>query len=328
MRAVICRAPGPPSSLAVEEVAPPPLGPGEVRIAVHAAGVNFADALIVAGQYQLPAPLPFSPGFEAAGEILEIGAGVSDSAGLAPGRRVLAVVSWGGWAEELVARVEAVVPIPDRMDFVTAAGFPVAYSTARIALDERARLAAGETLLVHGVTGNLGHSAAQIGKWLGATVIATAGGAEKVAAARPVADQVIDHRAEDVAARVKELTGGRGADVVFDPVGGAVFDASLDCVAWGGRILVIGFASGQVPALPTVRMLLGNCALIGTDWGAYLVREPGLVRDSLVDLLRGYGNGTFEPRVAQVFPLEEAAHALDAVATAAAAGKVVLTTDG
>ena len=225
-----------------------------------------------------------------------------------------------------MARAEAVVPIPDRMDFVTAAGFPVAYSTAQIALDERARLEAGETLLVHGVTGNLGHAAAHIGKWLGATVIATAGGAEKVAAARSVADQVIDHRAEDLAARVREITGGRGADVVFDPVGGGLFDASLDCLAWGGRILVIGFASGRLPELPVVRTLLNNCAVIGTDWGAYVVREPGRVRDSLVGLLRPFGNGAFVPRVAQVFPLAEAARALDAVATGASTGKVVLTT--
>lgn len=323
MKAVRCKEWGAPATLVVEEVAAPMPGAGAVRIAVRASGVNVADALMVAGQYQLPPPLPFSPGFEVAGEVAEVGDAVT---GLAPGRRVLAVLPYGGYAEEVVTPAANVLPIPDAMGYPTAAAFPVAYSTAFLALTHRGRLAPGETLLVFGATGNVGRAAVEVGKRLGATVIATAGGPEQARAVVGAgADHALDYREDDVPQRVTELTGGRGAAVVFDTVGGDLFDAALDCIAWEGRILVVGFASGRVPAVPTVQTLLRNCAVVGTDWGAYLRRDVGAIRESLSELLRWYEEGKLAPREPRVFPLGEAPAALEALLARTARSKIVLS---
>lgn len=325
MKAVVCKTRGAPATLAVEEIAAPSPGAGEVRIVVHAAGVNVADTLMVAGQYQFPPPLPFSPGFEVSGEIAACGDGVAE---LRPGDRVLAALPFGGYAEEVVAPAVQVAPLPDAMDYVTAAAFPVAYGAAHLALTYRAPLAAGATLLVCGATGNVGRAAVQVGKRLGATVIATARGPERLPLARAAgADHALDAGGGDgIVTRVRELTGGRGVDLVFDTVGGDLFDAALDCVAWEGRILVVGFAGGRVPELPTLRTLLGNCAVVGFDWTSYLVREPRRVRDSLAAALRWHGEGDLAPRVGRVLPLAEAPGALAAVAGGGADGKLVLTT--
>jgi NADPH2:quinone reductase len=320
MRAVICKTLGTPDLLSLETLDSPHPGPGQVSIAIHACGVNFADTLLIQGKYQLkPAP-PFSPGMEVGGEVLECGEGVTD---LKPGDRVMAVLSYGGYAEEVVAPVVAVVPLPPNMDFITAAGFPVAYGTSHLALTHRARLQPGENLLVHGASGGVGLTAVEIGKVLGATVIATASSPEKLKiAAEHGADYLLDSSREDIREQVKALG---GADVVYDPVGGELFDASLRCINWEGRILAIGFASGKVPQPPANYLLVKNCAVIGLYWGAYLQRNPELMHWSLSELLDWYAQGKLKPHVSQTFPLERAKEALVALLARRTTGKVVIT---
>src|SRR5260221_7268177 len=244
MRAVLCKELGGPEKLVVEDVPSPPLRDGTVRVEIHAAGVNFADTLLIAGTYQDRPPLPFTPGMEVGGVVREVGAGVAH---IKPGDRVLASVGRGGYAEEVVAEAEIVHRIPDSMDFVTAAGFPVAYSTSHGAFAWRGRLQPGEWVLVLGASGGVGLTAVEIAKAMGAKVIAAAGGADKLAvAARAGADQLIDYTREQIRDRVKDITGGHGVDVVYDPVGGDAFEQSLRSIAWEGRIIVIGFSGGRV----------------------------------------------------------------------------------
>lgn len=324
MRAVICRALGEPAGLSVGEIAAPPLPAGGVRIAVRAAGVNFADGLMIAGRYQEKLEPPFVPGLEVAGVVTET---APDVAAPRPGERVMAVLDHGGFAEQAVARAADVLPIPEAMDFAAAAGFPIVYGTSHFGLVERCRLRAGEVLLVHGAAGGVGLTAVEIGRRLGATVIATAGGPEKLALARAHgADHGIDYRREDIRARVKELTGGRGADVVYDPVGGAVFEASLRAAAPGARLLVVGFASGTVPPVPANLLLVKNLTVIGYYWGAYRRLDPAAWRASLGEALRWHGEGALRPHVSHVLPLERAAEAIGLLASRRATGKVVLTT--
>jgi NADPH2:quinone reductase len=324
MRAVVCRHHGPPSVLALEDLPDPVPGPGQVRLAVHAAGVNFADTLLVAGQYQEKPPFPFSPGLEAAGTVDAIGPGVTH---LKVGQRALAVLGHGGFAELALAPAAATVPIPDTMDYVTAAGFAVAYGTSHVALRHRGRLQAGETLLVHGAAGGVGLTAVQIGKVMGATVIATARGADKLDIARANgADHAFDYSTEDVRARVMELTGNKGADVIYDPVGGDIFDASLRCLAWQGRLLVIGFAAGRIPSAPANLLLVKNASAVGVYWGAYMKRDPGVIRASFEELLRWYADGLLAPHVSNTFDLAEAAAALDMLKSRKSTGKVVVVT--
>jgi len=320
MKAMLCKTLGTPDELIYDDIASPEPDAGQVKIAVHACGINFADTLLIKGKYQLRPEPPFAPGMEVAGEVLACGAGVDD---LRPGARVMAILSYGGYAEEIVAPAVAVLPLPDNMDFVTAAGFPVAYGTSHLALTHRGHLQAGENLLVHGAGGGVGLTAVEVGKQLGATVIATAGGAEKLQiAAAHGADYTIDYSKEDIRERVKALG---GADVVYDPVGGDVFDASLRCINWEGRILAIGFASGQVPQPPANLLLVKNCAVIGVYWGAYLQRNPALMHWSQSELLRWHGEGRLKPHVSQTFPLAEAREALTALLERRTTGKVVLT---
>ena len=324
MRAVVCRQYGPPSVLKLEELPDPVPGPGQVRLAVHAAGVNFADTLLVAGTYQEKPPFPFSPGLEAAGTVDAVGPGVTH---LKPGQRVMAVLGHGGFADLALAPAAAAVPIPDTMDFVTAAGFAVAYGTSHVALRHRGRLQAGETLLVHGAAGGVGLTAVQIGKVMGATVIATARGADKLAVAKANgADHAIDYAAEDVKARVNEITGNKGADVIYDPVGGDVFDASLRCIAWEGRLLVIGFAAGRIPSAPANLLLVKNASAVGVYWGAYMRRNPGVIRASFEELLRWYAEGRLAPHVSNTFEMAEAAAALEMLQQRKSTGKVVVVT--
>jgi NADPH2:quinone reductase len=325
MKAVLCKEWGDPSTLVFEEVGSPSPAAQEVRVEVRAVGVNFADNLMIAGQYQFKPSFPFSPGFEVSGVVAEIGEGVDD---LEPDDRVVSVLQHGGYAEEVVVPAMNVLPIPDGMNFPTAAAFPVAYGTAHLALTQRVRLEADEVLLVHGGAGNVGRAAIEIGKRLGATVIATAGGQEhSEIAAEYGADYTIDYEREDIRDRVEELTDGSGADVVFDPVGGDAFDASLRCVAWEGTILVIGFASGRIPEAPAWRVLLRNCAVVGTDWGGYLRRDPATVRASTAEALRWYREGALNPQPSHTFPFERAADAMEAQTMRRIAGKVVLVTE-
>ncbi len=322
MRAVVCTALGDESSLTLAEVPPPPLDTDGVRIGVRAAGVNFADMLVISGKYQFKPDPPFIPGFEVAGEVLEVGPEVTTCR---PGDRVMAVPDFGGFAEQVVAREVHTHVIPPSMDFATAAGFPVAYGTSHHALVVRAGLKAGETLLVHGAAGGVGLTAVEIGQALGATVIGTAGGPDKVAVAlRHGARHGIDYKSEDIREQVKMLTDGRGADLVYDPVGGAVFDASLRCTTAGGRLLVIGFASGTVPQIPANILLVKNLTVIGYDWGAYRRREPSVLRESYRQLLEWYEAGKLKPIVSQRLPLAEAAKALALLKSRKATGKLVL----
>ena len=324
MKAVLCRDWGGPESLTVEEVAPPVPGPNQVLIEVAAAGVNFADTLMIAGKYQEKPGFPFSPGLEIAGTIRALGASVS---GLAEGQRVMALTDWGGYAEAALARAGDVYPIPDSLGWAEAAGFPITYGTAHGALRWHADLQPGEVLLVHGAAGGVGLAAVEIGKALGATVIATAGGAEKLAVAKAHgADHLIDYRSEDIRARVKELTAGRGADVVFDPVGGDVFDASLRCIAWSGRLLVIGFAAGRVPQVPANILLVKNIAVMGVYWGSYRKHAPERLVEEFRELFGWYEAGLLQPHVSHKLALAAAGEAMALLLQRRSTGKVVLTT--
>ena len=324
MKAVVCKTLGPPEALVVEEVPAPAPGAGEVLIGVRACGVNFADTLMVQGKYQERPPLPFIPGLEVAGDVLATGDGVT---GLVPGQRVAALCATGGYAELAATPADVTVPIPDRMPYETAAGFTVAYGTAHVALAHRAALRAGETLLVHGAGGGVGLAAVEVGKAMGATVIATASSEDKRALARAHgAEHVIDYRAGEFRDTVKSLTGGRGADVVFDPVGGEVFTQSMRCIAWEGRLLVIGFAAGDIPEIPAGLVLVKNVSVTGVFWGAYRMHEPAVITQSLRTLFEWFEAGALRPLVSETVPLERAPEAMQRILRREARGKIVLTT--
>jgi NADPH2:quinone reductase len=324
MRAVLCKEWGGPEKLVVENVPSPPIREGTVRIAVHAAGINFADLLLISGQYQEKPAFPFTPGMEAAGTVTEVGAGVGS---LKAGDRVMALTGTGAYAGEVVIDAGRALKIPDKMDFVTAASFPVAYGTSHGAFDWRAHLKPGEWLLVLGAAGGVGLTAVEIGKAMGAKVIACAGGPEKLEIARQHgADHLIDYSREDIRERVKAITGGKGADVVYDPVGGDAFDASLRSIAWGGRIIVIGFASGRIPQAPANILLVKNIDVIGFYWGSYQARRPELLRDSYSKLLRWFEEGKLKPHVSAQMDLDEVAQAMALLQSRKSTGKVVLTT--
>ncbi len=321
MKAVLCTQWGDPSTLVIADV--PGLTPlnDEIKIAVHACGINFADPLMVQGQYQLKPPFPFTPGIEVAGEVLAVGEGVEH---VRPGDRVLAICNYGGLAEEAVTTFA--LPIPDTMDYVTAAGFAVVYGTSHIALTRRAHLAAGETLLVLGAAGGVGLTAVEIGKLLGATVIAAASTPEKLAlAAQYGADHLINYTSENIKDRVRALTDRRGANVIYDPVGGDVFDEAFRAIAWEGRVLVIGFASGRIPHIPANLALVKNCAVIGVFWGSYSMNNPLVLGSSLETLLDWYAAGRLKPHISRTYPLDQAGAAMTALTTRQATGKIVVT---
>jgi NADPH:quinone reductase len=323
MRAVLCKEFAGPEKLVIEDVPPPPLRDGAVRVKVRAAGLNFGDTLLVSGQYQDKPPLPFIPGMEIAGVVAEVAPGVKH---LKVGDRVLGSVGRGGYAEEVVADADAVHRIPDSMDFAIAAGFPVAYSTSHGAFLWRARLKPGETVLVLGASGGVGLTAVEIAKAMGASVIAAAGSAEKLAVAkRAGADHLIDYTTENLRERVKEITGGRGADVVYDPVGGDAFDQSLRSIAWEGRIIIIGFAGGRVPQIPANIVLVKNIDILGFFWGSYRRHKPHLMAESLDQLLRWFDEGKLKPHISHRLPLGQVKEALDLLRTRKSTGKVVLT---
>jgi NADPH2:quinone reductase len=324
MRALLCRQLNDFEGLKVGEAPSPECGPGQVRIGVKAAGVNFPDILMVEGKYQVRPPLPFVPGLEAAGVVLECGAGVTH---VKPGDRVFAFLrTAGGFASEVVVPGDIAVPFPAEMDFVTAAAFPIAYGTSHFALEYRGRLKAGETLLVLGATGGVGLTAIECGKLLGARVIAAASSPEKLKIAKEYgADEVIDYRAESLKDRVRELTGGKGVDVVFDPVGGDAFDQSIRCIGWEGRILVIGFASGKVGAPPANHILVKNFSVIGVVWGEHTFRYPKSEAERFARLLKHWQAGQLKPRVWKTFPLEDANKAFQAIRDRQVVGKMVLT---
>lgn len=325
MRAVIVNEWVKPSKLTVGEIDAPTLGAGQVRVRVRAASINFADTLIVQGLYQEKPPFPFVPGGEVGGDVIEVADGVRH---VKVGDRVAALCGTGGFAEEVTCDAMTVVPIPDSMSYETAAGFVIAYGTSHVGLAHRAKLQAGETLLVHGAAGGVGLTAVELGKLMGATVIATASSAEKLELTRKYgADYIINYKEEDFRARVKEITAKQGADVIYDPVGGDVFDQSLRCIAWEGRLLVIGFASGRIPKAPANLMLVKNCSIVGLYWGAYAKRNPKVLLGSLQQLMAWFDEGKLKPHVSQTFALEDVGVAMETLLTRKAMGKVVLTCD-
>jgi NADPH2:quinone reductase len=322
MKAVLAKTFGAPEQLMLEELPGRQPAPGEVVIAVKACGVNFFDALIVQGKYQTRPPLPFSPGGEVSGVIRAVGEGVK---GLETGMRVLAFVGHGGYADELVTDAANVVALPAQMDFVTAAAFPITYATSYHALKDRGQLRSGETLLVLGAAGGVGLSAVEIGKIMGARVIAAASTEAKLALAREHgADLLINYGASDLRDRIREATAGKGVDVVYDPVGGTYAEPALRSVSTGGRYLVIGFASGEIPKIALNLLLLKVVSLVGVFWGAFAKAQPQHNAANMAELLAWYTQGRLRPHVSATFQLERYREALDAVMQRKALGKVVL----
>jgi NADPH2:quinone reductase len=321
VRAVVCKQWGPPESLAIEDLPPLEPGPGQAVIDVRAASVNFPDLLIIQNQYQFKPPLPFTPGSEVAGVVKSVGAGVTE---VRPGDRVLAMTGIGGFAEEVRVGAAAAVKIPDAMPFDEAAALLMTYGTSHYALVDRAKLRAGETLLVLGAAGGVGLSAVEIGNLLGARVIAAASSDEKLAVCREKgAAEVINYAREDLKERVKALTGGKGVDVVYDPVGGEYAEAALRSTAWEGRFLVIGFTAG-IPKIPLNLVLLKGCQVVGVFWGSFTGREPDKNRAYIRELLEWYQAGKIRPHVSASYPLEKVADALRDMGARKVTGKVVL----
>ncbi len=323
MRAAVCSAWGEVESLEIRDDLPvPEPGEGEVAIRVRAAGVNYADSIMIAGNYQTRPPHPFAPGLEVAGEVAALGPGC---ARLRPGERVMAMLWWGGFAETAIAKEAETFPIPDGMSDAEAAAFPTAWVSSHVAIRWQARLRAGETVLVLGAAGGVGIAAVECGKALGARVIAAASSAERLdLAARHGADEGIDYSRESLKERALELTGGRGADVVFDPVGGPLFDEALSSLAWGGRILLVGFVAG-VPRIPANRLLVKHRAAMGSSLRYFRRERPDLLLRSMEELAGWYREGRVCPRVGETWPLEDTARAIRRLTDRQATGKVVVT---
>jgi NADPH2:quinone reductase len=322
MKAIVCKTFGPPESLVLEEVAPRPIGKGEVRIKVKAAGVNFPDTLIIQGKYQLKAEPPFTPGGEVAGEVMEAGEKVKH---VRPGDAVAALLPTGGYAEEAIAPGDAVIPLPRGMDLNDAAGFTFVYGTTLHALKQRGQLKPGETLLVLGAAGGVGLAAVQVGKLMGARVIAAASSDDKLAICKAQgADEVVNYSKESLKESVKKLTKGQGADVIYDPVGGDLAQDCFSCINWNGRYLVIGFAAGKIPEVALNRLLLKGAAAVGVFWGAFVAREPKLNWENFQQLFAWYGEGKLKPHVSKTYPLAQASVALRDMLERKVTGKVLL----
>ncbi len=323
MKALICNAWGKPDTLVIGEMPARAPDAGELRIRVRACGINFADTLMIQGQYQFKPPFPFSPGIEMAGDVLEVGADVKL---YKPGMRVMCIANCGAMAEEITLPATMAVPMPDNMDYITGAAFPVAYGTSHIALQHRAHVQPGETLLVLGAAGGVGLTAVEIGKRMGARVIACASTEEKLELTRQYgADYTINYTSEDLRERLKAITGGKGVDVAYDPVGGPLFEPVLRSMAWEGRLLVVGFASGNIPQIATNLPLVKNCAVVGVFWGAYALNNPKVLTDSLRTLLGWYSLGHLKPHISQTYTLEQAPEAMWALMRRQSLGKVVVT---
>ncbi|MEO8004620.1 MAG: NADPH:quinone oxidoreductase family protein [Betaproteobacteria bacterium] len=324
MKAVLCKVYGLPGSLVIEDVPSPKAKAGEVVVSVKACGVNFPDTLIIQGKYQFKPELPFSPGGEVAGVVKEVGEGVTR---VKVGDRVIAFNTWGGFAEEMVVEADRTIPMPSAMDFVSASAFVLTYGTSYHALKDRADIKAGETLLVLGASGGVGLAAVQIGKALGARVIAAASSEEKLKICRDNgADETINYGSEDLRGRIKALTGGKGVDVVYDPVGGPYSEPALRDMAWNGRFLVVGFAAGEIPKVALNLTLLKGCSIVGVFWGSFTRNEPEHNRENNWELMAMYAAGQVKPHIHAVYPLEKAAEALNEMINKRVAGKVVLTT--
>lgn len=322
MRAVVLRSYGPPSQLGVEEVPPPQLKPGHVKLRVHAVGFGFPDALMVAGKYQVKPEVPFTPGSEVAGVVIEV---ADDVTNVKVGARVLASAGQGALAEQCVVKADGLIALPDAMSMAAAAGFLVNYGTTYHALVQRANIKAGETLLVLGAAGGTGLTAIEIGKALGAKVLAAASTDEKLALAKQHgADAVFDYTKDPIKAKVMEFTGDKGIDVAYDPVGADYAEQVVRSMGWNGRYLVIGFAGGKIPAIPLNLPLLKSCSLVGVFWGAHTRKEPELHAQNLKDLFRLFNEGKIKPHVTELAGLERFTEALEVLNGRKATGKVVI----
>ncbi len=323
MKAVLCKAYGPAEDLVLEQLDEPSAGENEAIVAVHAASLNFPDGLQIQGKYQFQPPMPFVPGSEVGGVIDSIGPGLE---GFAVGDRVMAIPGIGGLAEKVAVRAEGLRRIPDNMDFATAAGFAMVYTTSYYALKQRAQLQPGETLLVLGASGGVGLSAVELGRVMGARVIAAASSDEKLDFVRRAAApaEVINYGDGELKEKVKELTAGRGADVIYDPVGGDLFDQCCRCINWNGRLLVIGFTSGRIPEYKANLALLKGSAMVGVFLGRFKKEEPAAYEANFSELLNMYEQGKLNPLITQTFPLERFADAFNVFTKRQAMGKVVL----
>ncbi|QXI33648.1 NADPH:quinone oxidoreductase family protein [Pseudomonas promysalinigenes] len=322
MKAVLCKTLGPARDLVLEDATSPVPKKNEILLDVHAAGVNFPDTLIIEGKYQFQPPLPFSPGGEAAGVISAVG---EKAGSFKVGDRVMALTGWGAFAEQVAVPFYNVMPIPEHMDFATAAAFGMTYGTSMHALKQRGQLQPGETLLVLGASGGVGLAAVEIGKAMGARVIAAASSAEKLAIAKAAgADELIDYSQASLKDEIKRLTGGQGADVIYDPVGGELFDQAVRGLAWQGRLLVVGFASGTIPQMSANLVLLKGAAVLGVFWGAFAQRQPEDNAANFRQLFAWHAEGKLKPLVSKTYPLAEAGAAIEALAQRKAVGKLVV----
>ena len=322
MKALICREYGPPENLSVQDMADLQPGAGEVVVRVRAAGVNFPDALIVQNLYQFKPTPPFSPGGETAGEVLAIGEGVTR---VKVGDRVIALTIWGGFAEQVLAKQEQLMPMPEGLSFEVAGSLLLTYGTCLHALRDRAQLQPGQTVLVLGAAGGIGIATIELAKAMGARVIAAASTAEKLATCRAQgADEVINYREQNLRDEVKRLTGGRGVDVVMDPVGGDYAEPALRSMAWRGRYLVVGFTDGQIPRLPLNLVLLKGCAIVGVFWGDFIQREPQAAQVDLRDLIEMLAKGQIKPLISGRYSLQEAPQAILELSQRRAQGKLIV----
>jgi NADPH2:quinone reductase len=322
MKAVLCKTLGPARDLVLEDVASPLPKKNEILLNVQAAGVNFPDTLIIEGKYQFQPPLPFSPGGEAAGVVAAVG---EKAGAFKVGDRVMALTGWGAFAEQVAVPFYNVMPIPASMDFTTAAAFGMTYGTSMHALRQRGQLQAGETLLVLGASGGVGLAAVEIGKAMGARVIAAASSAEKLAVAKAAgADELIDYSLASLREEIKRLTGGQGVDVIYDPVGGELFEQAVRGLAWNGRLLVVGFASGSIPQLAANLVLLKGAAVLGVFWGAFAQRQPEDNAANFKQLFAWHAEGKLKPLVSQTYPLAEAGAAIERLGLRQAVGKLVV----
>lgn len=322
MKAVLCKAFGAPESLVIGEIASPVASETDAVIAVKTVGLNFFDTLIIQGKYQFKPAFPFSPGAEVAGVVKSI---PGNAQGIAPGDRVVAFTGWGGAREEIAVPLARIVKLPDQVSFETAAALTVTYGTTLHALADRGRLKAGENLVVLGAAGGTGQAAIEIGKLMGARVIACASSPDKLDFCRSIgADATIDYSTENLKEAIRAATSGQGADVVYDPVGGDLAEPALRAMAWGGRYLVIGFASGEIPKLPLNLVLLKGCDIVGVFWGNHLEREPDAHRANIEKLVAWCATGRIAPHIHHTYKLAETAEALRALARREVKGKAIL----
>ena len=325
MRAILCKELGPANTLVIDDIPSPEPGKGQVKVRVKAAGLNFPDTLIIEGKYQIKPELPFSPGGEMAGEVLAVGEGVQR---FKPGQRVMGLTGYGAFAEEILVPENQLIPVPDGMNDHTAAAFSMVYGTSYHALKQRANIQPGETLLVLGASGGVGLAAVEIGKAMGAKVIACASSDEKLEVAREAgADDLINYADEDLKEALKKRY-PKGVDVIYDPVGDKFTEAALRNMAWNGRLLVVGFAAGDIPKIPANLALLKGCSIVGVFWGAFTQQEPKVNMQNIMELFQLFGQGKLKPRISQVFKFEEYEQALAALTSRTAKGKVVLDVAG